>query len=207
MEKTTFKGKSEDAYVLGLLRREQEPSLPNNYEMSERRLQSLDKEFESCPEIREIYAKSIQDDTEKGYVKKLSEEEVQCDSEVTWYLPHRFVISPKKPDRLRRVYGASAKFMRQSLNDKIYRGPDLLSSLFGAFLRYCEGRIAMAADGKETHHMFRLPDRGKPALRFLWRDSLKEEPNVYQFERTLFEEVSAPFRENYTVRRNADENG
>lgn len=53
------------------------------------RLQSLEKKFESCPEVRERDAKSIQDDIEKDYVKKLSEEEGQCDSKVTWYLPHR----------------------------------------------------------------------------------------------------------------------
>ncbi|XP_068676226.1 uncharacterized protein [Montipora foliosa] len=128
MGKTTFKSVNEDAYVSGLLWRDEEPSLPNNYGMAKKRLQSLEKKFESCPEIRERYAKSIQDDVEKGYVKKLTEGEVRCDSKVTWYLPHRFVINSKKPDRPRRVYDASAKFMGQSLNDKIYTGPDLLSS-------------------------------------------------------------------------------
>jgi len=78
MEKTTFKSASEDAYVSGLLWREEEPSLPSNYEMAKRRLQSLEKKFDNCPATRERYAKSIQDDIEKGYVKKLSEEEVQC---------------------------------------------------------------------------------------------------------------------------------
>ena len=117
-------------------------------------------------------------------MKELSEEEVQCDSKVIWYLLHRFVINPKKPDRLRRVYDASAKFMGQSLNDKIYTGPDLLSSLFGVFLRFYKGRIAMTADVKEMYRMLRLPDNEKPAMRFLWRDSLEEEPSVYQFERT-----------------------
>ena len=62
-------------------------------------------------------------------MRKLSEEEVCTDSKVTWYLPHRFVINPKKPNRLRRVYDASAKFRGQSLNDKMYTGPDYLSSL------------------------------------------------------------------------------
>ena len=203
MEKTTFKNASEDA----CLWREQEPSLPNNYEMAKKRLQSLEKKLESCPEVRERYAKSIQNDIEKGYVKKLSEEEVQCNSKVTWYLPHRFVINPKKPDRLRRVYNASAKFMGQSLNDKIYTGPDLLSPLFGVLLRFGEGRIAMATAVKEMYHMLRLPEHDKPAIRFLWRNSLREEPSVYQFERTVFREVSAPSRANYTMRRNADENG
>ena len=205
MERTTFKKEGEDAYMSGLLWREENPSLPNNYNMAKRRLQSLERKFENNPEIKERYAKSIEDDIEKGYVKKLSRDEVQCDSSVVWYLPHRFVINPKKPDRLRRVYDASAKFMGQSLNDKIYTGPDLLSSLFGVFLRFCERRIAMAADVKEMYHMFHLPESDKPAVTFLWRESSEEGPSVYQFERTVFGEVSAPSRANYTMGRNADE--
>ena len=55
--------------------------------------------------------------------------------------------------------------------------------------------------------MLRLPDCDKPTMRFLWRESAEEEPSVYQFERTVFGEVSAPSRANYTMRRNADENG
>ena len=68
----------------------------------------------------------------------------------------------------------------------------------------------MAADVKEMYHMLRLPERDKSAMRFLWRESLEEEPSVYQFERTVFVEVSAPSRPsraNYTMRCNADENG
>ena len=125
MEQTTKKLEGEDAHVSGLLWR-QDSSLPNKYDMAARRLKN-------DPEIKERYAKSIQDDIEKGYVRKLSEEEVCTDSKVTWYLPHRFVINSKKPDRLRRVYDASAKIRGQSLNDKMYTGPDYLS-LFGVLL-------------------------------------------------------------------------
>ena len=86
------------------------------------RLESLEKKLSLkmiSKLIKERYAKSIQDDIEKGYVRKLSEEEICTDSKVTWYLPHRFVINTKKPDRLRRVYDASAKFRCQSTNDKM----------------------------------------------------------------------------------------
>ena len=171
-----------------LMWREEELSLPNNYEKAKGRLQSLERKFESRPER---YAKSIQDDIEKGYVKKPSKGEVQCDSKVTWYLPHRFGINRKKADRLRRVYDASAKFIGQSLNDKIYTEQDLLSSLFG------ERRIAMAADVKEIYHMLRLPNRDKPGLRFLKKDSLKEEPSVYQLERTVVEETVRDRQDNF----------
>ena len=207
MERTTVKIEGEDAYVSGLLRRAEHPTLPTNYDMAERRLKSLEKKFENNPEMKQKYAESIRDDVEKGYVKKLSEAEVQSEGKVIWYLPHRYVINPKKPDRLRRVCDLSAKFMGQSLNDKIFSGPNLLSSLFGVMFRFCEGRIAMAADVKEMYHMLRLPDCDKPSMRFLWRESAEEQPSVYQFERTVFGEVSAPSRANYTMRRNADENG
>ena len=62
----------------------------------------------------------------------------QANSKVTWYLQLRFVITSKTPDRLRRVYDASAKFRCQRLNDKMYTEPDYLSSLFGVLLRFCE---------------------------------------------------------------------
>ena len=65
----------------------------------------------------------------------------------------------------------------------------------------------MAADVTEMYHMLRFPDNDKPAMRFLWRDSLEEEPSMYQFKRTVFREVSVPSRANYTMRRSADENG
>ena len=44
-------------------------------------------------------------------------------------------------------------------------------------------------------------------MRFLWRESPNEEQRVYQFQRTLFGEVSAPSRANCTMRRNAEEKG
>ena len=43
MERTTVKIEGEDAYVSGLLWREEHPSLPNNYDMAERRLKSLER--------------------------------------------------------------------------------------------------------------------------------------------------------------------
>ena len=48
-EQTTLKSASEDAYVSGLLWREQEQSLPNNYEMAKRRLQSFREEVIELP--------------------------------------------------------------------------------------------------------------------------------------------------------------
>ena len=43
MEQTTKKVEGEDAYVSGLLWREEDPSLPNSYDMAVWRLESLNR--------------------------------------------------------------------------------------------------------------------------------------------------------------------
>ena len=52
MEQTAKKLEGEDAYRSGLLWREEDPSLPNNYDTAVRRLESLEK-FKNNPEIKE----------------------------------------------------------------------------------------------------------------------------------------------------------
>ena len=50
MERATVEIDGEDAYVSGLLGREQDPHLPNNFNMAKQRIKSQEK-FENIPEI------------------------------------------------------------------------------------------------------------------------------------------------------------
>ena len=54
MEQTTKKLEGEDAYVSGLLWREEDPSLPNSYDMAVWRLESLEKKLslKMIPKLR-----------------------------------------------------------------------------------------------------------------------------------------------------------
>jgi hypothetical protein len=61
MEESTRKIENEDAYESGLLWRDKEPNLPNNYEMALQHLHSLNKKFKSRSEMRERYSKSIKE--------------------------------------------------------------------------------------------------------------------------------------------------
>lgn len=109
------------------------------------RLKSLQKTFKNNPENKERYAESIQDRMQKGYVRKLSKEEVSIDSKGTCFLPPRCVINPMKPDRLRRVYDASAKFKVKILIIKCTQDKDYSLSLFQVLLRFCKGSIMSPA--------------------------------------------------------------
>ena len=51
MERATVEIDGEDAYVSGLLWREEDPHLPNNFNMAKQRIKSQEKKFENIPEI------------------------------------------------------------------------------------------------------------------------------------------------------------
>ena len=96
MERATVKIDGQDAYVSWLLWREEDPYLPNNFNMAKQRLKSLEKKSEKNPEIRERYAQSIQDDVQKGYVKKLSEAELQSESKKNLVLTASVCYQPQE---------------------------------------------------------------------------------------------------------------
>ena len=103
------------------------------------------------------------------------------------------------------MYNAAAKFQGKCLNDFIYCGPDLLGSLFGVLLRFRQGLITLCVDAKDMYLMLYVRPEDKPALHFLYRGKKSQEPDVYQCERRIFRECSAPACANYTVLVNADE--
>ena len=51
MERATVEIDGEDVYVSGLLWREEDPHLPNNFNMVKQRIKSQEKKFENIPEI------------------------------------------------------------------------------------------------------------------------------------------------------------
>lgn len=64
----------------------------------------------------------------------------------TWYLPHHAVYNINKPDKIRVVFDASAKFLHISLNDDLLQRPDLTNKLTGVLLRLRLGKIAVKAN-------------------------------------------------------------
>ncbi|CAH8649463.1 unnamed protein product [Schistosoma rodhaini] len=135
-------------FQVGLPWKYDRPSLPNNLELAERRLECLRKRFMKDNSLLQKYQAVMNKHLSKGYIIEASKEGFDRDA-VCWYIPHHPVINPKKPGKLRIVFDCAAVYQGFSLNDQLLRGPNTVNSLFGVLLRFKLGNIALAADIEE----------------------------------------------------------
>ena len=156
---------------MGMLWSEPEPNLPNNYGSALGQLYSLERRFQRDPNLKELYQQSIDTDVEKGFVKILGKSEVKSTFGKEWYLPHPVLI-PNKPDKVRGVCNAAAKYKDICLNGKLLA--DLLHGLIGTIFRFREEPIALTANIESMFLQVQVPERDKSCLRFLRRPTMNE---------------------------------
>ncbi|CAB3994168.1 Hypothetical predicted protein, partial [Paramuricea clavata] len=96
-------------YHVELPWKEHHPLLPDNYEMSRKRLWSLLERLKRDPEVLKEYDAVIKDQLTKGVVEIVQKEDIGELGKVH-YIPHHAVIRrDKETTKLRIVYDASAK--------------------------------------------------------------------------------------------------
>ena len=79
-------------YQVAIPWRDDEPALPNNYEMALCRLLNTEKRLLKNPEIGKAYTNNINQYLEKGYNHRLDPTEKSPLKK--WYLPHFRVVRP-----------------------------------------------------------------------------------------------------------------
>ena len=196
-----------ERYCVGLLWGNSQTSLPNNFALAKSHFLSLEKRLDRNPDLKHRYAESIRIDVEKGYVRKISAEELaEGEKDPQWYLPHHPVVNPNKPEKVRRVCNAASRFCRISLNEALVPGPDLLSDLIGIFLRFRLFLVAITADIEAMFMQIEVPEKEQNFLRFLWREEVNENLEVYQYTRHIFGATSSPTVANFCVQQCARDN-
>lgn len=116
------------------------PKLPNNRVQAEKRAKTLDANLRRDTSKRDhflTFMDGIFKEEHAELAPPLREEE-EC-----WFLPLFGVYHPKKKDQIRGVFDSSAKHKGVSLNDVLFRGPDLTNSLLGVLLRFRKEPVAI----------------------------------------------------------------
>ena len=167
------------------------------------RLKNTEKRLLRQPIVGQEYNQIIASYLDKGYIHKINETDKE--PPIVWYLPHFPVCrSERTTTKTRIVFDASAKFQGTPLNEELYAGPKLQNGLFDVLLRFSRFPVAVACDVSEMYLQICIPIEGRPKLRFLWRNlEVDRKPDIYEFERVVFGDASAPFRAQYVSQGNA----
>ena len=205
LEQTTrFNG---ERYEVGLLWREDEVKLPNNFYSAMGQLKSLERRLQKDETIRKRYQETIDTDVNAGYVRKVDQAELnETRDKLQWYLPHHPFMNPHKPEKVRRVCNAAAKFQGVALNDKPLPGPNLLQSLIGIIFRFRKHQIALSADIEAMFLQVAVQSDDSRCLRFLWREDPEQRTEVYEYTRHVFGAKSSPTCANYALHQVAKDN-
>ena len=182
-------------------------TLPDNYQLSSKRLQSLLRRLQQGPERLEDYNTIIQEQIESGIVEVVNNPE-QVDGERVHYLPHHAVIrQDKETTKMRVVYDASARSDGPSLNDCLHVGPKFNQRILDILLRFRVHRYALIADIEKAFLMISVTEKDRDVLRFLWIKDVKKDPpelQVLRFTRVVFGVSSSPFLLNATIRHHLE---
>ena len=139
------------------------------------------------------YEKVIQDYQDKGYIRKVSPEQLENGKQ--WFLPHFPIVKKDRTTtKTRLVFDASAQFQGISLNNNIHVGPKLQRDLPTVLARFRRKPIGIMCDIAEMYLQIELDSADKPYHRFLWRGlDAGHPPEVYEFNRVVFGVNASPF--------------
>ena len=169
-----------------------QPDLPDNRQMAERRLRSLETSLSRRPDVKQQYASVLASHLEKGYVTECSSEANDINGQ--WLLPHFPVVrSDKETTKVRVVFDAAAKYQGQSLNDQMHAGPKLQQDLVEVLLRFCLEPVAIVGDIAEMFLQVTLNPEDRKYVRFLWRACPEDPIKTYEFTRLVFGLKASPY--------------
>ena len=179
--------------------------LPNNKTQAEQRLLSLTKRLVRYPELHQKYSAFMEDLLEKGYARRVPEDQ---ENKPSWYLPHHPVIHPHKPSKVRVVFDCAVRFQGASLNERILQGPDLTNTLIGVLSRFRQESTAVMADVEQMFYQVLVPVEDCNFLRYLWwpGGDFESAPQEFQMRVHVFGCVSSPSCASFALRRTATDN-
>ncbi|XP_035213322.1 uncharacterized protein LOC118187248 [Stegodyphus dumicola] len=165
------------------------PNLPSNRNEAERRLFSTTRRLKKLNKF-ENYDLVFKEWQTENVIQEVSKEELEGVG--GHYLCHHTVIKPESATKsIRPVFDTSCKVGRaSSLNDYVFKGPNLFEEIPAILLRFRERAIAVVFDIRRAFLQTEVKE--EEFLRFLWWKKTYK-IKVYQHNRMLFGATYSPF--------------
>ena len=157
-------------------------------------LSYLVKRLQKKLEQYKKYNEGFQADLEKAYIVEVS---FHQQNDTGWYISHYGLVSPNKPDKIRRICKAKAPQSVTSLNEKILAGPDLIGNLLGHLPQFRQKAIAIQG-GIEGFLKIEVRKQDRRYMRVVWRhEQNSPELEVYGNQRHIFGAMNSPACANF----------
>ena len=192
-------------YCVTLPLKEKRDPLPDNYELSLVRLNSLVRRLRKEPSILKEYNQVFETSFIKKIIERVDETKEQP-PENAHCLPHQAVIrSDALTTKLRVVFDASARMKPGCLylNDCTYISPPLTAGIADILMRFRAHKVGLVADIAKAFLNIEVDKQQRDLMRFLWIDDINsEDPNIviYRFCRVIFGMNCSPFLLNATLK-------
>ncbi|XP_065094987.1 uncharacterized protein LOC135716096 [Ochlerotatus camptorhynchus] len=200
LEKTTRRVGSR--FETGLLWKEDDVRFPESLDMAMKRLRCLEARMNRNPGVQECLQKQLEEYLAKGYAHRITEQELkETPKSKVWYLPLNYVVHPKKPGKVWLVWDAAARAHGVSLNDKLLKGPDMITLLPAVISGFRERNVAFGGDIREMFHQAWVRAEDRQAQRFLFVGPVE----TYVMDVVIFGSTCSPCSAQYVKNLNARE--
>ena len=194
-------------YVVKLPLKEYRPIIPENKDLSKKRLIKQTERLKKDKHLLKKYDDVFRDQLSNGIIEEVQTGDYGIKG-MTTYIPHQPVINEKKGmSKFRVVLDCSAKGKDGvSLNDVLYKGPLMLNKLFDLLIKFRLHNVALTADIKKAYLMIEVHETHRDLLRCIWWDDVfKEDPQmkIFRFRRVVFGAAPSQFLLNATLNTHA----
>lgn len=154
--------------------------LPDNRRAVEATFRKTETRLAREPAWKAAYGEQIHEMVSRGAAVELTKQEIEGWNGPVWYISHLIAPNPHSSSTpVRIVWNSSQEFEGMSLNNLLYKGPDVLNPIRGVLLRFRSGLYAALGDVKKMYNSVWLKDEEVHLHRFLWRDSPQDEIRVF----------------------------
>ena len=180
--------------------------LPTNLAIAKTMLKSSLERLRLNPEKLGVYDKIIKTQLSEDFIEQVQEDEI---SEKCHYLVHHSVAKDSPTTPLRIVFNCSFRGKHSvSLNDCLYKGPNLLPEMLQVLMRFRLDEYAVISDIKKAFLQVGLHEEDRNYTRFLWpEDPMNPESKYleYRYKNVLFGSTASQFLLNAVVQKHLND--
>ncbi|KAJ8723327.1 hypothetical protein PYW08_003239 [Mythimna loreyi] len=204
---TTTKRLQNGRYVVRLpMKPELEEKLGSSKEIAIAQFKNVERKFSKNEDLAKQYKQFIREYEQLQHMKLATSNSKQK-TEIECFLPHHAVQrAESSTTKLRVVFNASSKTTSgHSLNDLMYRGPNLQIDLLELILKWRQYRFVFTADIEKCFRMILVDEQDQSLQQIVWRQSPDQPIRNYKLTTITYGTKAAPFLTMMTLRKLASD--